>query len=99
MNLRAQFMLQLKVHLRFSFREHLKLYKMVKKDKFDVAIEGLLDCVTEGALEGALNGLSKDAQKAAITNERKQNVANILNFLILLIMFKLSTMQAISREN
>ena len=72
-----------------------------EKVTFDVVIDGLLDSAIEGALEGApkdaLTNLCKDAQEAIITLESKQNGVSILNFQLLLIMFNLSTMQAISR--
>ena len=63
-------MLRLKVFLRFSFNELLKLYIKVKKDGFDVAAGGLLDGLIGGALEcaprHALNELRKDAHDAVI---------------------------------
>ena len=44
-----------------------------------------------------LNNLRKDAQENTITFESKQNVARMLNFQLLLIMFNYSTMQGINR--
>ena len=102
MNLRVRSMLYLKVYVRFSFREHLKLHKKLKKkDTFDVVIDGLLDSAIESALKGApkdaLNDLHKDVQETTATFESKQNVANMLHFQLLLIIFNLPTKQAISR--
>ena len=75
--------------------------KLKKKDTFDVVIDGLLDSAIESALKGApkdaLNDLHKDVQETTATFESKQNVANMLHFQLLLIMFNLSTKQAISR--
>ena len=75
--------------------------KMKKKICLNVVIDDLPDSTTEGAREGAtkdvLNDLHQDEQEATITFESKQNIVNILNFQLLLIMFNLSTMQAISR--
>ena len=68
---------------------------------FDVVIDSLLDSAIEGAREDApkdaLNNLYKNAQEATLTCESKQNFVNVLNFQLVLIMFNLSTMQAISR--
>ena len=87
---------------RFSFREHLKLHKKgEEKDIIDVLIDGLLDNAIESALEGAskdaLNDIRKDTQEAKLNFESKQNVVQISIFQLLLIMFNLSAMQAISR--
>ena len=55
---------------KISFNDHLKLYIKVKKDEYDVAAGGLLDCLIGGALEcaprHALNELRKDAHEAVI---------------------------------
>ena len=63
-------MLRLKVFLRFSFNELLKLYIKVEKDGFDVAAGGLLDGLIGGTHEcaprHALNELRKDAHDAVI---------------------------------
>ena len=75
--------------------------KYEEKDKFGVAIDGLLDSEIEGSHEGepkdALNDLHKDAQEVTLTFQSKQNVVNIFPFRLFLIMFNVSTKQAISR--
>ena len=88
-------MFHLKEYQRFSFRDHLKLHKNVKKKHiFKVVIDGLLDSAIEGVIQGAprdaINNPYKDAQKATVTCECKQNFANILIFQLLLFMFNLS---------
>ena len=74
---------------------------MKKKMYLNAVIDDLPDSVIEGVREGVtkdvLNDLHEDEQEATITFESKQNIVNILNFQLLLIMFNLSTMQAISR--
>lgn len=69
------------------------------KEKYiiDVLIDGLLDIEIEGAFEGGLTNLCKDAQEATATFESNQNVVNKLNFNLFLVIFNLSTMQAISK--
>ena len=75
--------------------------KCEEKDIFDVAIHGLLDSAVEGVLEGtprdAINNLNKDAQKATVTCECKQNLVNILIFQLMLFIFILSKIQVINR--
>ena len=46
---------------------------------------------------GGLTNLCKDAQEATATFESNQNVVNKLNFNLFLVIFNLSTMQAISK--
>ena len=74
---------------------------MKKKMYLNAVIDDLpgsvIECVREGATKDVLNDLHEDEQEATITFESKQNIVNILNFQLLLIMFNLSTMQAISR--
>ena len=73
------------------------------KEKYiiDVLIDGLLDIEIEVAFEGGRKGgltnLCKDAQEATATFESNQNVVNKLNFNLFLVIFNLSTMQAISK--
>ena len=75
--------------------------KCAEKDIFDVLIDGLLDSAVKGVLEGAhrdaINTLYKDAQKATVTCECKQNCVNTLIFQILLFMFNFSKKQVINR--
>ena len=78
-------MLHLKVHLRFSFREHFKIaQKGEEKDAFYVVIDGLLDSAVESVLEVApkdvINNLYKDAQEATVTCDSKQNFVSISVF-------------------
>ena len=58
--------------------------KCEENDIFDVVIDGLLNSVVEGVLEGvpsdAINNLYKNAQEATVTCECKQKFVNILLF-------------------
>ena len=65
-------MLLLKAHLRFQFREHLKMYKNAEKkkefyaakdDPFDIAFKGTLDGTLEGTPKDAFSNLHEDAQE------------------------------------
>ena len=95
-------MFHLKEYQRFSFRDHLKLHKNVKKKHiFKVVIDGLFDSAIEGVIQGAprdaINNPYKDAQKATVTSECKQKFANILIFQLLLFMFNVLKIQVINR--
>lgn len=48
------------MYLRFSCREHLELYKKVKKDALDVVVVGPLD--------GAIKAARRDAHKNALND-------------------------------
>ena len=100
--LKGSFYVPFKGIPKIFFQRPLKVaQKCEKKHIFKVVIDGLLDSAIEGVIQGAprdaINNPYKDARKATVACECKQNFANILIFQLLLFMFNVLKIQVINR--